>query len=159
MSLYNIQGPFSCLNSARFGIGWGALGAAEFCLETARQYTLDRSQFGRPLAANQLIQKKMADMLTEVCVCVWVCVCVCVCVCVYVPVCKYRYALHECVTIFPSFPLFLYIQISIGLQACLQVGRLKDEGKVTSEMISLIKRNSCGKALEAARLSRDMLGG
>lgn len=109
-----LKGPFSCLNNARYGIAWGSLGAAEFCLETARQYTLDRKQFGRPLAANQLIQKKLADMLTE---------------------------------------------ISIGLQSCLQVGRLKDEGKAPPEMISLIKRNSCGKSLEAARLARDMLGG
>ncbi|XP_003387442.1 PREDICTED: glutaryl-CoA dehydrogenase, mitochondrial-like [Amphimedon queenslandica] len=110
----NPSGPFGCLNNARYGIGWGALGAAEFCLHTARQYTLDRKQFGRPLAANQLIQKKMADMITE---------------------------------------------ISIGLQACLQVGRLKDENKVPPEMISLIKRNSCGKALDIARAARDMLGG
>jgi glutaryl-CoA dehydrogenase len=109
-----LKGPFGCLNNARFGIGWGALGAAEFCLHTARQYALDRKQFGRPLAANQLIQKKLADMATE---------------------------------------------ISIGLQACLQVGRLKDENKATPEMISLIKRNSCGKALDIARSSRDILGG
>ncbi|XP_072023983.1 glutaryl-CoA dehydrogenase, mitochondrial-like [Amphiura filiformis] len=109
-----LGGPFGCLNNARFGIAWGALGAAEFCLETARQYTLDRIQFGKPLAVNQLMQKKMADMLTE---------------------------------------------ISIGLQACVQVGRLKDEGKMAPEMISMIKRNSCGKALEIARLARDMLGG
>ncbi|XP_068205740.1 glutaryl-CoA dehydrogenase, mitochondrial [Palaemon carinicauda] len=109
-----LKGPFSCLNNARFGIAWGALGAAEFCLETARQYTLDRKQFGRPLANNQLIQKKMADALTE---------------------------------------------IALGLQGCIQVGRLKDEGKATPEMISLLKRNSCGKALDIARHSRDMLGG
>lgn len=109
-----LKGPFSCLNNARFGIAWGALGAAEFCLEAARQYTLDRKQFGRPLANNQLIQKKMADALTE---------------------------------------------ISLGLLGCLQVGRLKDEGKATPEMISLLKRNSCGKALDIARQSRDMLGG
>ncbi|XP_046578846.1 glutaryl-CoA dehydrogenase, mitochondrial-like [Haliotis rubra] len=109
-----LGGPFGCLNNARFGIAWGSLGAAEFCLETARQYTLDRKQFGKPLAKNQLPQKKMADMLTE---------------------------------------------ISIGLQSCLQVGRLKDQGRATPEMISLIKRNSCGKALEIARNSRDMLGG
>lgn len=109
-----LKGPFSCLNNARFGIAWGALGAAEFCLETARQYTLDRKQFGRPLANNQLIQKKMADALTE---------------------------------------------IALGLQGCLQVGRLKDEGKATPEMISLLKRNSCGKALDIARQTRDMLGG
>ncbi|KAL5487290.1 hypothetical protein EMCRGX_G019873 [Ephydatia muelleri] len=113
-NVHGLKGPFGCLNNARYGIGWGALGAAEFCLETARQYTLDRKQFGRPLASNQLIQKKLADMLTE---------------------------------------------ISIGLQACLQVGRLKDNGMAAPEMISIIKRNSCGKALEAARLSRDMLGG
>ena len=109
-----LSGPFECLNNARFGIGWGALGAAEFCLTTARSYTLERKQFKKPLAKNQLIQKKLADMLTE---------------------------------------------ISIGLQACLQVGRLKDKGLVRPEMISLIKRNSCGKALEIARNARDMLGG
>lgn len=109
-----LAGPFGCLNNARFGIAWGTLGAAEFCLETARQYTLDRIQFGKPLAKNQLIQKKMADMLTE---------------------------------------------ISIALQACLQVGRLKDKGMVTPEMISMIKRNSCGKSLDIARVARDMLGG
>lgn len=109
-----LKGPFSCLNNARYGIAWGALGAAEFCLDAARQYTLDRKQFGRPLANNQLIQKKMADALTE---------------------------------------------ISLGLQGCLQVGRLKDEGKATPEMISLLKRNSCGKALDIARQTRDMLGG
>ncbi|XP_046331521.1 glutaryl-CoA dehydrogenase, mitochondrial-like [Haliotis rufescens] len=109
-----LGGPFGCLNNARFGIAWGSLGAAEFCLETARQYMLDRKQFGKPLAKNQLPQKKMADMLSE---------------------------------------------ISIGLQACLQVGRLKDQGRAPPEMISLIKRNSCGKALEIARNSRDMLGG
>ena len=109
-----LKGPFSCLNNARFGIAWGALGAAEFCLDMARQYTLDRKQFGRPLAANQLMQKKMADALTE---------------------------------------------ISVALQACLHVGRLKDEGKHTPEMISLLKRNSCGKSLEIARVCRDMLGG
>jgi len=109
-----LKGPFSCLNNARFGIAWGALGAAEFCLEQARQYTLDRKQFGRPLANNQLIQKKMADAMTE---------------------------------------------ISLGLQGCLQVGRLKDEGQATPEMISLLKRNSCGKALDISRQMRDMLGG
>ncbi|XP_061181990.1 glutaryl-CoA dehydrogenase, mitochondrial-like [Saccostrea echinata] len=113
-NVIGLGGPFGCLNNARYGIAWGTLGAAEFCLETARQYTLDRFQFGKPLAKNQLPQKKMADMLTE---------------------------------------------ISIGLQACLQVGRLKDEGKATPEMISLIKRNSCGKALDIARVARDMLGG
>ncbi|XP_068676420.1 glutaryl-CoA dehydrogenase, mitochondrial-like isoform X1 [Montipora foliosa] len=109
-----LEGPFGCLNNARYGIAWGALGAAEFCLAAARQYTLDRQQFRRPLAANQLMQKKMADMTTE---------------------------------------------ISIGLQSCLQVGRLKDEGMYCPEMISLIKRNSCGKALDIARMARDMLGG
>jgi len=109
-----LKGPFGCLNNARFGIAWGALGAAEFCWKTARQYTMDRKQFGRPLAANQLIQKKLADMQTE---------------------------------------------ISIGLEACLRVGRLKDEGRAAPEMISLIKRNSCGKSLDIARQARDMLGG
>nr|KAG5711786.1 hypothetical protein BaRGS_023550 [Batillaria attramentaria] len=109
-----LGGPFGCLNNARYGIAWGTLGAAEFCLETARQYTLDRKQFNRPLANNQLMQKKMADMLTE---------------------------------------------ISLGLQSCVQVGRLKDQGKATPEMISMIKRNSCGKALDIARMARDMLGG
>ena len=109
-----LKGPFGCLNNARYGIAWGALGAAEFCWQAALQYTLDRKQFNRPLAANQLIQKKLADMQTE---------------------------------------------ISIGLQACLRVGRLKDEGRATPEMISLIKRNSCGKALDIARTARDMHGG
>ncbi|MES1153027.1 MAG: acyl-CoA dehydrogenase [Dongia sp.] len=109
-----LKGPFGCLNNARYGIAWGALGAAEFCWHQARSYTLDRKQFGRPLAANQLIQKKLADMQTE---------------------------------------------ITLGLQACLRVGRLKDEGKAAPEMISLIKRNSCGKALEIARNARDMHGG
>ncbi|XP_030052859.1 glutaryl-CoA dehydrogenase, mitochondrial [Microcaecilia unicolor] len=109
-----LAGPFGCLNNARYGITWGALGAAEFCLQTARQYTLDRIQFGVPLAKNQLIQKKLADMLTE---------------------------------------------ITLGLQACLRLGRLKDEDKATPEMISMLKRNSCGKALEIARQARDMLGG
>ena len=109
-----LKGPFSCLNSARFGISWGALGAAEFCLATARDYPLQRKQFGRPLAANQLIQKKMADAMTE---------------------------------------------IALALQGCIQVGRLKDEGKATPEMISLLKRNSCGKSLDIARQCRDMLGG
>merc|ERR1712012_234131 len=109
-----LGGPFGCLNNARYGIAWGALGAAEACLEQARQYTLDRIQFDKPLAQNQLMQKKMADHMTE---------------------------------------------IAIGLQACLQVGRLKDEGQATPEMISLIKRNSCGKALDIARQARDMLGG
>ncbi len=108
-----LGGPFGCLNRARFGIAWGALGAAEFCWHAARQYTLDRTQFGRPLAATQLIQKKLADMQTE---------------------------------------------ISIGLQACLRAGRLMDEGRAAPELISLIKRNSCGKALDIARVSRDMHG-
>ncbi len=109
-----LGGPFGCLNNARYGIAWGALGAAEFCWHAARQYTLDRKQFDKPLAANQLIQKKLADMQTE---------------------------------------------ISIGLQACLQVGRLKDDGLAAPEMISLIKRNSCGKALDVVRMARDMHGG
>ncbi|MFD2165050.1 acyl-CoA dehydrogenase [Thalassotalea euphylliae] len=109
-----LSGPFGCLNKARYGIAWGALGAAEFCWHGARQYTLDRKQFGRPLAATQLIQKKLADMQTE---------------------------------------------ITTGLLACLQAGRLMDEGKLPTESISLIKRNSCGKALEIARTSRDMHGG
>jgi glutaryl-CoA dehydrogenase len=109
-----LKGPFGCLNKARYGIAWGALGAAEFCWHAARQYTLDRLQFGRPLAANQLVQKKLADMQTE---------------------------------------------ITLGLQGCLRVGRLLDEGKAAPEMVSLIKRNSCGKALDIARVARDMHGG
>ena len=109
-----LKGPFTCLNSARFGIAWGALGAAEACYGTARQYVLDRKQFGRPLAANQLIQKKLADMLTD---------------------------------------------ITLGLQGCLRLGRLKDEGKAPIELTSIMKRNSCGKSLEIARAARDMLGG
>jgi glutaryl-CoA dehydrogenase len=109
-----LKGPFTCLNSARYGISWGALGAAEDCFHRARQYVLDRKQFGRPLAANQLIQKKLADMLTE---------------------------------------------ISLGLQACLRLGRMKDEGTASVEATSIVKRNSCGKALEIARLARDMMGG
>ena len=109
-----LKGPFTCLNSARFGIAWGALGAAEACYETARQYTMDRKQFGRPLAANQLVQKKLADMLTE---------------------------------------------ITLGLQTVLRVGRMKDEGIAPVEVTSIIKRNSCGKALDIARTARDMLGG
>ncbi|MEE8274824.1 MAG: acyl-CoA dehydrogenase [Alphaproteobacteria bacterium] len=109
-----LKGPFGCLNNARYGIGWGALGAAEFCWIAARNYTLERKQFGRPLAANQLIQKKLADMQTE---------------------------------------------IAIGLQAVLRVGRLLDEGRAAPETISLIKRNSCGKALDIARQARDMHGG
>ena len=109
-----LKGPFTCLNSARFGIAWGAMGAAEACWHTARQYTLDRKQFGRPLAANQLIQKKLADMQTE---------------------------------------------ITLGLQAALRVGRMKDEHQNVVEITSLIKRNNCGKALDIARLARDMMGG
>lgn len=109
-----LAGPFGCLNNARYGIAWGVMGAAEFCFHQSRQYTLDRIQFGKPLAQNQLIQKKYADMVTE---------------------------------------------IALGLQACLQVGRLKDEKKVSADMISLIKRNNCGKALEIARVARDTLGG
>jgi glutaryl-CoA dehydrogenase len=108
-----LKGPFTCLNSARYGIAWGALGAAEFCWHSARQYVLERHQFGRPLAANQLIQKKLADMQTE---------------------------------------------ITLGLQACLRFGRMKDDGSASPEIISLLKRNSCGKALEIARAARDMLG-
>jgi glutaryl-CoA dehydrogenase len=109
-----LKGPFGCLNNARYGIAWGALGAAEFCWHAARQYTLDRSQFGRPLAANQLVQKKLADMQTE---------------------------------------------ISLGLQGCLRLGRLKDEGRAAPEITSIMKRNSCGKALDIARAARDMHGG
>ncbi|WHO76323.1 acyl-CoA dehydrogenase [Rhizobium sp. BT03] len=109
-----LKGPFTCLNSARFGIAWGALGAAEDCYARARQYTLERKQFGRPLAANQLIQKKLADMAAE---------------------------------------------ISLGLQGCLRLGRMKEEGHPPVELTSILKRNSCGKALEIARASRDMLGG
>ena len=109
-----LKGPFGCLNKARYGIAWGALGAAEDCWHRARQYTLDRVQFGRPLAQTQLIQKKLADMQTE---------------------------------------------IALGLQACLRVGRLMDEDRAAPEMISLIKRNSCGKSLDIARMARDMHGG
>jgi glutaryl-CoA dehydrogenase len=109
-----LKGPFGCLNKARYGIAWGALGAAEFCWHAAREYTLNRKQFGRPLAANQLVQKKLADMQTE---------------------------------------------ITLGLQTVLRVGRLMDQGRAAPEMISLVKRNSCGKALEIARLARDMHGG
>jgi len=109
-----LKGPFTCLDSARYGIAWGALGAAESCWHTARQYVLDRKQFGRPLAANQLIQKKLADMQTE---------------------------------------------ITLALQACLRLGRMKDEGTAAVEITSMLKRNSCGKALEVARQARDMLGG
>tara|TARA_B100001971_G_C17899617_1_gene387276 strand:- start:72 stop:656 length:585 start_codon:yes stop_codon:yes gene_type:complete len=109
-----LKGPFECLNRARYGIAWGVMGAAEFCWHAARQYTLDRTQFGKPLAATQLVQKKLADMQTE---------------------------------------------ITLGLQAALRVGRLFDEGKMAPEQISLIKRNNCGKALDIARMSRDMHGG
>lgn len=109
-----LKGPFGCLNKARFGIAWGSMGAAEFCWHAARQYTLDRKQFGRPLAANQLIQLKLANMQTE---------------------------------------------ITLGLQACLRIGRMLDEDKCAPENISMIKRNCCGKALDIARMSRDMHGG
>ena len=109
-----LKGPFTCLNSARYGISWGALGAAEDCWHTARQYVLDRKQFGRPLAANQLIQKKLADMQTD---------------------------------------------ITLALQGCLRLGRMKDDGTAAVEITSIMKRNSCGKALDVARLARDMLGG
>jgi glutaryl-CoA dehydrogenase len=109
-----LKGPFGCLNKARYGIAWGVIGSAEFCWHAARQYTLDRKQFGRPLAQTQLIQKKLADMQTE---------------------------------------------ITLGLQSALQVGRLMDSGNWAPEMISLIKRNNCGKSLDIARLARDMHGG
>ncbi|AMU10872.1 acyl-CoA dehydrogenase (plasmid) [Burkholderia pyrrocinia] len=109
-----LKGPFTCLNSARYGIAWGALGAAEDCWHRARQYVLDRQQFGKPLAANQLVQKKLADMQTE---------------------------------------------ITLGLQGCLRLGQMKDEGTAAVEITSIMKRNSCGKALEIARAARDMLGG
>jgi glutaryl-CoA dehydrogenase len=109
-----LKGPFTCLDSARYGIAWGALGAAESCWHIARQYVLDRKQFGRPLAANQLVQKKLADMQTE---------------------------------------------IALGLQACLRLGRMKDEGIASVEITSMLKRNSCGKSLDVARSARDMLGG
>ena len=109
-----LRGPFACLDSARYGIAWGALGAAEFCWHTARQYTLDRRQFGRPLAANQLVQKKLVDMQSE---------------------------------------------ITLALQGCLRLGRMKEEGTATPEITSIMKRNSCGKALDIARMARDMLGG
>ncbi len=109
-----LKGPFTCLNSARFGIAWGALGAAEDCYARARQYVLDRRQFGRPLAANQLVQKKLADMATD---------------------------------------------IALGLQGCLQLGRLREQDRAPVELTSMMKRNSCGKALEVARAARDMLGG
>lgn len=109
-----LKGPFSCLSNARYGIAWGSLGAAEFCLHTTREYLLERKQFGRPLAANQLIQKKLADAMVE---------------------------------------------IALGYQGCLAVGRMKDEGRWAPEMVSMVKRNSCGKALDIARACRDMLGG
>jgi glutaryl-CoA dehydrogenase len=109
-----LKGPFGCLNRARYGISWGAMGAAEDCMARARQYTLDRKQFNRPLAATQLVQKKLADMQTD---------------------------------------------IALGLQASLRVGRLMDEGKMAPEMISIVKRNNCGKALDIARMARDMHGG
>ena len=109
-----LKGPFTCLNSARYGIAWGALGAAEDCWHRARQYVLDRKQFDRPLAANQLIQKKLADMQTE---------------------------------------------ITLGLQGCLRLGRMKDEGTAAVEITSIMKRNSCGKSLDIARMARDMMGG
>jgi len=109
-----LKGPFTCLNSARYGIAWGALGAAEDCYQRARTYVLDRKQFGRPLAANQLVQKKLADMLTD---------------------------------------------IALGLQGCLRLGRMKDEGTAAVEVTSIMKRNSCGRSLEIARTARDMLGG
>ena len=109
-----LKGPFTCLDSARYGISWGALGAAESCWHTARQYVLDRKQFGRPLAANQLIQKKLVDMQCE---------------------------------------------ITLGLQGCLRLGRMKDDGTASVEITSIMKRNSCGKALDVARTARDMLGG
>ena len=109
-----LKGPFTCLNSARYGIAWGALGAAEDCWHRARHYVLERKQFGRPLAANQLIQKKLADMQTE---------------------------------------------ITLGLQGSLRLGRMKDEGTAAVEITSIMKRNNCGKALDIARLARDMMGG
>jgi glutaryl-CoA dehydrogenase len=114
LNVQGMKGPFSCLNKARYGIGWGALGAAAFCFEAARDYTLSRIQFGRPLAATQLIQKKLTDMMVD---------------------------------------------IAFGLQACLRVGRLMDEGAAAPEMISMMKRNSAGKALDIARIARDMHGG
>ena len=114
LNVEGLKGPFSCLNKARYGISWGAMGAAEFCWQAARQYTLDRKQFGRPLAATQLIQKKLADMQTE---------------------------------------------ITLGLQGALQLGRLMDSGHWAPEMVSLMKRNNCGKAIDIARQARDMHGG
>lgn len=114
LEVAGLKGPFTCLNAARYGIAWGALGAAENCWHTARQYTLDRKQFDRPLAANQLVQKKLADMQTE---------------------------------------------ITLGLQGVLRLGRMMDDGSATPEIVSMMKRNSCGKALDIARTARDMLGG
>ncbi|WP_417518866.1 acyl-CoA dehydrogenase [Marinobacter sp.] len=114
LDVEGLKGPFSCLNKARFGISWGSLGAAEFCWHAARNYTLERKQFGKPLAANQLIQKKLVDMQTE---------------------------------------------ITLGLQAALQLGRMMDNGDATPDAISLLKRNNCGKSLDIARVSRDMHGG
>jgi len=113
-NVQGLKGPMGCLNAARYGIAWGALGAAEFCWHAARQYVLDRKQFGRPLAANQLVQKKLADMQTE---------------------------------------------ITLGLQGCLRLGRLKEQGRAAPEITSILKRNSCGKALDIARMARDMHGG
>ena len=113
LDVTGLKGPFSCLNNARFGIAWGTMGAAEFCFHAVREYTMNRKQFGRPLAQNQLIQKKLADMCTE---------------------------------------------ITLGLHAVLRVARLKDENRLAAEMISLVKRNNCGKALQIARDARDMLG-
>lgn len=113
-NISGLKGPFGCLNNARYGISWGALGAAEFCMHTARDYVLSRKQFGSPLAANQLIQKKLADISTE---------------------------------------------IAIGRQSCLRVGRLMESGKASPDMVSMIKRNNCGKSLDIARQCRDMLGG
>ncbi len=113
-NVQGLKGPFTCLNSARYGIAWGAMGAAEFCFYAARQYTLDRKQFDKPIAANQLVQKKLADMQTE---------------------------------------------IALALQSCLRLGRMKDEGTASPEITSILKRNSCGKALDIARMSRDMHGG
>jgi len=114
LNVKGLRGPFSCLNNARYGIAWGVLGSAEFCWFTARDYTMNRKMFGRPLAGTQLIQKKLADMQTE---------------------------------------------ITLGLHSVLRLGRLLDEGQAAPEMISLLKRNNCGKALDVARQARDMLGG
>lgn len=114
LDVKGLRGPFSCLNNARYGIAWGALGAAEFCFHAAREYTLGRKMFGRPLAGTQLVQKKLADMLTD---------------------------------------------ITLGLHSVLQLGRLMDAGQAAPEMISIMKRNNCGKALDIARLARDMHGG